>query len=55
MDEHKCKKCRKDFEELYGYKPYEMRSDEFYCKECFKKVHKVDFEEVGNVNIHEEV
>lgn len=50
-DKHLCGKCKKDFDILYGFKAYEMRSnDEFYCKSCFKRVHGVDYDEVGNVS-----
>lgn len=46
MDKHECGNCHRDFDTLYGYKPYTMRTDdEFYCEECFEKVHGFNFED----------
>lgn len=50
MDEHNCSECGKDCEVLLGYKPYEMKNDEFYCESCFKKVHGTSFDEIGEVS-----
>tara|TARA_R110000803_G_scaffold79152_4_gene144675 strand:+ start:1214 stop:1378 length:165 start_codon:yes stop_codon:yes gene_type:complete len=48
--EHICNKCKKDCELLYGLKPYEMKDHEFYCKPCFKVVHGIMYDDVGDVN-----
>lgn len=46
MLSNKCDKCKKDFEFLYGHKPY-LGNEKYYCKDCYKKIYKqeVDFEE----------
>jgi len=49
MDDFKCNKCKSEEEELYGYKPYDMKNDEFYCSDCFEEVHGVSFQDIGEV------
>ena len=41
-----CDKCKKNFDELYGKGYYNNNKDSnFYCKKCYKKVFKEEFEE----------